>query len=135
MEAGSPPYNSFNYAVVRASWTAPCVGPEPPCGSPAVSYVLQLRYALPDTSDWQTYATTDTTFVDINIPLFQPIQARVAGVDSLDRQGMWSDPSEWYVADFGPAGVPTDLEWVIDEQPPSLKPKPNMENTPSDGRD
>lgn len=131
---GTPPFNSFNYAMVRASWTAPCVGSEPPCGSPAVSYVLQLRYAQPDTSDWETYATTDTTFVDVNVPLFEPVQARVAGVDALDRQGPWSLPSEWYVADFGPVGTPTDMGWVIDPPGPS-KQQPDRDNPPIDGRE
>jgi hypothetical protein len=101
-----------------------------------VSYVLQLRYG-DDSAAWETYATTDTTFVDINIPLFEPVQARVSAFDAQDRQGPWSDPSEWYVADFGPAGTPTDVGWVIDSPPPS-KPKPevpDVDNPVPDGRD
>jgi hypothetical protein len=105
----------FNRATVRATWEAPCVGSDPPCGSPAVEYVLQLRYAdPPDTTDWFTYASgIDTTHANVDIPLFVEVQARVAGVDAQDRQGVWSDPSDWYVADFGPPGAPMGASWVI----------------------
>jgi len=116
--------DDFNYAVVRASWTAPCVGSEPPCGSPAVSYVLQIRYE--GDTDWTSYATSDTTYVDVQIDLFVPVQARVAGVDAQDRQGPYSEPSEWYVADFGPPAATLAPEWVIDTPTPAPKPLPEL---------
>lgn len=124
----------FNVATVRASWTAPCVGSGEGCGSPAVEYVLQLRYATPpDTTDWFTYASAiPDTFVNVDIPLFTEVQARVAGIDAQDRQGPWSLPSEWYMADFGPPGDPTGMGWVMPPAP--AKQRQNMHNEPNDQR-
>lgn len=109
----------FNVATVRASWTPPCVGSGEDCGSPAVEYVLQLRYnADSDTTDWFNYASAiSDTFINVDIPLFVEVQARVAGVDTLGRQGVWSEPGPWFVADFGPPGPPLDPRWVDSAAP------------------
>ena len=116
----------FNYATVRASWSPPCVGTGGGCGSPAVDYVFQLRQNVDgEISGWGTYASAieDTSLV-LEIPLFIPVQARVAARDAQDRQGPWSLPSEWYVADFGPPGMPV-VTWDVSlPTGPPMPPKP-----------
>lgn len=104
----------FNEVILRASWTPPCVGPEPECGSPAVYYTLQLMYAANgDTTDWFSYASAiEDTFTTVQVPLFTYVSARVSGFDDQDRQGMWSEPSEWYYGDFGPPAPPGVVGWL-----------------------
>ncbi len=118
--APTPPYKSFNYAVVRAQWLPPCVGNEPPCGSPAVSYELQLQHE-DDAAEWVTYATTDTTYVEVNVSFFVPVRGRVRGLDDQGRHGPYSVPGAWYVADFGPCGTPEPMWWDVEPQLPSGK--------------
>lgn len=90
-------------AEVRASWTAPITG------SPVVTYVLQLSR---DGEPFETYATTDTTTVIMSLDVLHEYIARVAGVDALDRQGPWSEPSSPYLVDPGPPGSPGTVVWT-----------------------
>lgn len=84
--------------AVRGSWTPPTEG------SPAVSYIFQLST---DGGPFVDYATTDTTFVDMNLEIFKTYIARVAALDDQGRQGPWSEDSDPYFADLGPPGAPS----------------------------
>lgn len=82
----------------KASWNAPTEG------SPVVTYVFQLSE---EGGAFVTYATTDTTFINVDLELHKTYVARVAGVDALDRQGPWSMPSDPYTPDLGVPGAPS----------------------------
>lgn len=62
---------------------------------PAVAYAVQMR--LPD-ADWRDLATVGDTTHSIIISGGIQHQTRVAGLDSLGRQGQWSAASDWGVA-------------------------------------
>ncbi len=104
-----------NVALIRATWSPPCVGSADSCGSPAVTYLLQLQFQVDEhaePSDWQTVAEDiPDTFYTFTVPFGIGTRSRVAGVDSLDRAGVWSDPSQWIIADYGAPGMPLDFRW------------------------
>lgn len=83
---------------VTASWTAPTEG------SPVHHYVLQLSI---DGGAYSTVATvTGGTSQTLDLEIGHIYRARVAGVDSQDRQGPWSQESDAYTPDVGPPGQP-----------------------------
>jgi len=104
-----------NVALIRAHWSAPCEGAADSCGSPAVSYVLQMQFRISGDqppSEWQTVAEDiPDTFQTVTVPFGVGARGRVAGVDSLGRQGVWSIPGGWVIVDYGPPGMPLDYRW------------------------
>jgi len=70
----------------RWRWTAPT------SGSPVDRYLVQTKKG---SADWQAVTEVPDTTVSL---IHQPgvWRVRVAGVDSLDRQGPFSDPSDPY---------------------------------------
>lgn len=82
--------------TVQASWVAPVEG------SPVVSYVLELSI---DGGPFTLSGTSTTTSLLLELNYNTIYIARVAGIDALDRQGVWSLNSEPY-SDFGAPGPP-----------------------------
>ena len=84
-----PVHQPAGTKLVTASWTPPCLGPEPPCGGPWTHYVLETRRAR---GDWAFRLATEDTFA--RFPL-QPgtWYARVAAVNDT-IQGPYSEPSD-----------------------------------------
>ena len=79
----TPDYNPEIDA--RVEWFAPIDG------AAVVSYIVQ--YSLNGT-DWVPYATTTNTSIDMKLTFFDQHRVMVAGRDSLDRQGPYSDSSD-----------------------------------------
>lgn len=97
---------------VTASWSPPCVGPEPPCGGPWTHYVLELRRGR---GDWEFKLATEDTFATF---VLAPAtwRARVAAVrDTV--QGPYSEPSDPITTADPDEG------------------RPNIQNPPIDGSD
>lgn len=82
---------------VTASWNAPTEG------SPVQHYVLQIAT---DGGPYATVATVAGTSYTLELEIDRTYTARVAGVDSQDRQGPWSLESDPYTPDVGPPGQP-----------------------------
>lgn len=93
------PAFSQDLATLRASWTPPTEG------SPVERYILQVST---NGSTFQTLSDsiTNTTYTFEAVWL-QTYVARVAGIDALDRQGLWSELSDPYVPDQGEPGPPS----------------------------
>ena len=80
-------------------WTPPTIG------TPVVEYVVELNT---DDAGWvQIGRTPDTTFTFNDFEFGKLYEVRVAGVDSLDRQGPFSVSSDPYVPDMGLPGQPS----------------------------
>ena len=94
------PASAQTSVQVTASWDPPTTG------SPVVHYVLQL--SVDGGQTYGTVATVEDTSVQLELEIGQTYIARVAGVDSQDRQGPWSLPSDPYTPDIvpGPPGQP-----------------------------
>lgn len=88
-------------AQVRATWKPPTTG------SPVAEYVLEvykrdqpyLSVVTPDT--FYTFSDALATW-----ELYAPYTARVAGRDSIGRQGPWSEMSDPYILDPGVPAAP-----------------------------
>jgi len=84
---------------VSYEWDAPTLGSE------AVKYVVEYRV---NGGEWFQYAITDKnviTFID-EFDYLGVYEVRVAGIDILDRQGIFSIPSIPYMPDLGAPGAP-----------------------------
>lgn len=80
-------------------WTSPTTG------SPVVAYNVELKE---DQNDWVFYKSTPDTNITMNLKIGITYTVRVAGVDALDRQGVYSDPSEPYTPQSPePVGPPS----------------------------
>lgn len=89
---------------VNYTWTAPTTG------SPVVHYVVQISN---DGQTWETqpaFAYTEEWILEVNYGV--PYYLRVAGVDGLGRQGVWSNASD-VLTDHGPPGIPGTPSWII----------------------
>ncbi|MCP4897737.1 MAG: hypothetical protein GY906_12260 [bacterium] len=73
--------------LLRYQWTAPTTG------SPVRDYVVEERI---NGSSYAPAATVSGTTVTLRFPWNALVQIRCAGVDSLDRQGLWSPESDPY---------------------------------------
>lgn len=71
----------------RGAWSPPTYG------TPVDHYVLQHSI---NGASWYSYATTEDTSVVMSINFYDDHRIRVAGIDSLDRQGPFSLPSNTY---------------------------------------
>jgi hypothetical protein len=81
------------------TWTAPTIG------SAVHHYVVQTST---DATAWTTLAAQPTSpTITIACPVGTNIQVRVAGVDALSRQGVWSVASDPFVPDAGAPGAPS----------------------------
>lgn len=77
----------------------------PTIGTPAVSYTVQLNI---DGSGWTTIGTAqDTTYSFNDFNYGTQYEVRVAGVDSLNRQGPFSNSSDPFIPDMGIPGQPS----------------------------
>lgn len=84
---------------VTYTWTAPADG------SPVHHYVVQTSA---NGTTWTTLAAQPTTTsATIAAPVGVQILVRVAGVDALARQGVWSATSDPFVPDAGAPGAPS----------------------------
>lgn len=81
--------------TVHYSWTAPTTG------SAVHHYIVQHRIG---DGAWIQVASVTTLTYDLAATNLDAHQIRVAGVDALDRQGLWSEPSESYTPDAGAPG-------------------------------
>jgi hypothetical protein len=91
------PASAQDTVQVTASWTAPTTG------SPVQHYVLQLSI---NGGPFTTVATVAGLSTQLELEIGQTYTARVAGVDSQDRQGSWSETSDPYTPDLGVPGQP-----------------------------
>ncbi len=82
---------------VAYTWTAPTTG------SAAATYVVEQSI---DTGAWAQVATTSTNSYTLAATTGHSHRIRVAGVDATARQGVFSLPSDAYVADAGAPGQP-----------------------------
>jgi len=82
---------------VAATWTPPNEG------SPVHHYILQLST---DGGPFTTVGSVTSTTYTLNLEVNHNYVARVAGVDTQDRQGPWSLESDPYNPDLGPPGQP-----------------------------
>lgn len=99
---GIASFGQADLPTVRADWT------QPTYGTPVEHYVgvLESWQAGGDTTriEWATADTT--TYMDMTYPFGYTMRVKVAGVDSLGRQGpysLWSN--EW--VDQGLPGAPS----------------------------
>jgi len=88
---------AFADVDVTYQWTAPTTG------SPAVSYVVQLRA---DGGTWTTIANVASNAYTLDATYGVSHELRVAGVDSQGRQGIWSEASDPLTPDAGAPGQP-----------------------------
>ena len=82
---------------VSYTWTAPSTG------SAVVSYVVEQSI---DSGTWTQIATSSTNSYTLAASVGHSHRIRVAGVDATARQGVFSLPSDAYVADAGAPGQP-----------------------------
>lgn len=75
-------------------WTAPCVGPEPPCGSEPVEYVLEVHDTHGNVFTFTT--TTSKPKIRVTFTTSGKVRARVAAADAAGNQGPWSNWSAWW---------------------------------------
>lgn len=68
----------------RCSWDAPTYG------TPVDHYILQVADVTFDEPATETYDNILDEYFDVPVEFFHTYKARVAGVDSLGRQGPWS---------------------------------------------
>jgi hypothetical protein len=81
--------------TVHYAWTAPTTG------SAVHHYIVQHKI---DDGAWVSVASVVTLTYDLAATYLVAHQIRVAGVDALNRQGLWSEPSESYMPDAGAPG-------------------------------
>ena len=82
---------------VNYTWTAPTTG------SAIVSYVIEQSI---DLGTWTQVGTSSTTSYTLAASTGHSHRIRVAGVDALNRQGVYSPSSDAYTADAGAPGAP-----------------------------
>jgi hypothetical protein len=82
---------------VTFTWTPPTTG------SPVDHYVVEHSV---NGGPWVQIATVVSNSFTLAATLGDPHQIRVAGVDALDRQGPFSEPSDPYTPEQGPPGQP-----------------------------
>ena len=82
---------------VTATWNPPTTG------SPVQHYILQLST---NGGPFTTVASVAGNSFALDLVVGVTYTARVAGVDSQDRQGSWSETSDPYTPDLGPPGQP-----------------------------
>ena len=83
--------------TVHYTWTAPTTG------SPVHHYLVQHAIAG---GAWVQVASVTTLSYDLAATYLESHQIRVAGVDALSRQGIWSLASDAYTPDSGAPGQP-----------------------------
>ena len=83
--------------TVHYTWTAPTTG------SAVHHYIVQHSIAG---GAWVQVASVTTLTYDLAATYLESHQIRVAGVDALSRQGLWSLPSDAYTPDAGAPGQP-----------------------------
>jgi hypothetical protein len=81
--------------TVHYSWTAPTTG------SAVHHYIVQHKIG---DGAWISVASVVTLTYNLAATYLESHQIRVAGVDVLSRQGLWSEPSESYTPDAGAPG-------------------------------
>ena len=94
MMLGSPV--SATPVQVTASWSAPTTG------SPVHHYRLELKT---DNGAYVVAGMPITTSVVLTLESGHTYVVRVAGIDALDRQGVWSADSDPYIPDLGVPGA------------------------------
>ncbi len=82
---------------VSYTWTAPS------SGSAVVQYVVEHSV---NGGTWTQVAATSTNSYTLTATIGESHRIRVAGVDALDRQGLFSDASDPYSPDPGAPNAP-----------------------------
>lgn len=82
---------------VDYTWTAPT------SGSTVDHYVIQHSV---NGGAWTQVATSSSNTYTLTATVGEAHRLRVAGVDSQDRMGTYSSPSDSYTPDLGPPGQP-----------------------------
>jgi len=77
--------------------------PAPTSGSPVVNYVVEHSV---DGGAWTQVGTVTTNQYTLTATFDHSHQIRVAAVDGLARQSIWSEPSDPYTPDAGAPGQP-----------------------------
>jgi hypothetical protein len=83
--------------TVHYTWTAPTTG------SAVHHYIVQHAIAG---GAWVQVASVTTLTYNLAATYLESHQIRVAGVDALSRQGLWSVASDAYTPDAGAPGQP-----------------------------
>ena len=92
-----PAASSLAQVPVNYTWTAPTTG------SPVEHYVVEHSI---NGGQWTQIDTTNDNSYTLSASEGQSHQIRVAGVDSSDRQGIFSVASDSYMPDEGAPGKP-----------------------------
>jgi len=93
--------NAFSAAPpVTYTWTAPTTG------SPVVRYTVELKT---NGGAWVEVSTSTTspTYTFSTFNYLSTYEVRVAGVDALNRKGLYSLSSDQYMPDQGIPGAPS----------------------------
>lgn len=77
--------NNYSKTIINIRWTAPITG------SPVVKYILQDSIG---SKQFKTVAEPTDTFTSVSVATGVVHIFRVAGVDSMNRQGCWSEKSD-----------------------------------------
>lgn len=104
-------------AAVTAAWGEVITNADQTAIDDLDGYVVQWRYLDPDlVSNWRQLAPVDTntaTFGDVNAG--EPIEVRVAAIDTSGNQSAWSDPSGFATTETDATSPPVPSALTVTE--------------------